>query len=176
MQAYIKYIAYSDRKANASKLKQADYVYILQPNADHQGSKIPFKNFRWIRPYIIEKLLRNNIYLVRKIGTKKTRILHRMRLRQFTPRQPIPDIPTTPREWQADPEVVITHDDLYARAWERDNDEPIFDSDYNNLATPSSPEITIRSEQAADEIRSTPGIIPGNSPQIIPQEDGSYDG
>ena len=48
MQAYIKYKAYYDKKANASKLKQSDYVYILQPKADHQGSKIPFTDFRWI--------------------------------------------------------------------------------------------------------------------------------
>ena len=34
-----------------------------------------------------------------------------MRLRQFTPRQPLSDIPVTQREWQPDPEVVITHDD-----------------------------------------------------------------
>ena len=53
MQAYIKYKAYYDKKANASKLKQSDYVYILQPKADHQGSKIPFTDFRWIGPYII---------------------------------------------------------------------------------------------------------------------------
>ena len=46
MQAYIKYKAYYDQKANASKLKEADYVYILQPKADHQGSKIPFTEFR----------------------------------------------------------------------------------------------------------------------------------
>ena len=46
MQAYIKYKAYYDKKANASKLKEADYVYILQPKADHQGSKIPFTEFR----------------------------------------------------------------------------------------------------------------------------------
>ena len=38
MQAYIKYKAYYDKKANASKLNEADYVYILQPKADHQGS------------------------------------------------------------------------------------------------------------------------------------------
>ena len=44
MQAYIKYKAYYDKKANASKLKEADYVYILQPKADHQGSKIPLQN------------------------------------------------------------------------------------------------------------------------------------
>ena len=64
MQTYIKYKAYYDRKANASRLKQADYVCILQPKADHQRSKIPFTDFRWIGPYIIEKVLPNNNYLV----------------------------------------------------------------------------------------------------------------
>ena len=106
------------KKAIASKLKQSDYVYILQPKADHQGSKIPFTDFRWIGPYIIEKILPNKNYLVRKTGTNKTQILHRMRLRQFTPRQPIPDTPVTPRKCHPDPEVIIKHDDLYARAWE----------------------------------------------------------
>ena len=48
MQAYIKYKAYYDKKTNASKLKQTDYVYILQPKADHQWSKNPFTAFRWI--------------------------------------------------------------------------------------------------------------------------------
>ena len=176
MQAYIKYKASYDRKANASKLKQDDYVFILQPKADHQGSKIPCTDFRWIGPYIIEKVLPNKKHLVRKIGTNRTQILHRMRLRQFTPRQPTSDIPVTQREGQPDPEVVITDDDLYARAWEYEFDEPIFDSDYNNLATPSPPEITIRSEQAADEMRSTPETIPQNSPEIIPQPDTMYDG
>ena len=85
------------KKANASKLKQSDYVYILQPKADHQGSKIFFTDFRWIGPFIIEKVLPNNNYVVRKIGTDETQILHRMRLRQFTTRQPIPDTPAKPR-------------------------------------------------------------------------------
>ena len=176
MQAYLQYKAYYDKKTNASKLKKADYVFILQPKADHQGSKIPFTDFRWIGPYIIEKVLPNKNYLVRKIGTNKTQILHQMRLRQFTPRQPPPDIPVTQREWQPDPEVVIAHDDLYARAWECEYDEPIFDSHHNILAASNPPEITVRSEQTADEMRNTPGIIPGNSPEIIPQPDESYDG
>ena len=34
-QTYLKYKAYYDRKANA------DYVFILQPEADHQGAKFP---------------------------------------------------------------------------------------------------------------------------------------
>ena len=64
-----------------------------------------------------------------------------MRLRQFTPRQPPTDIPVTQREWQPDPEVVITHDGLYARVWECEYDEPIFDSEYNNLAPPVHPKL-----------------------------------
>ena len=71
MPCKIKYKAYHDKKANASKLKEADYVYILQPKAEHQGSKFPFTEFCWIGPYIVEKVLPNNNYLVRKIGTDK---------------------------------------------------------------------------------------------------------
>ena len=98
MQAYIKYNAYYDEKTDASKLRQADYVYVLQPKANHQKNKVPFTDFRWIGPYIIEKFSLNNNYLVRKIGTNKTQVLHRMRLRQFTTHQLIPDIQITPRE------------------------------------------------------------------------------
>ena len=159
------------KKANASKLKQSDYVYILQPKADHQGSKIPFTDFRWIGPYVIEKVLHNNNYVIRKIGTNKTEILHRMRLRQFTPRHPIPDTLVTPREWQQDPEVIIKHDDLHARAWECEYDKPIFDSDCDNLVSPNSPEITVRAGEAADETRSTPETIQEDSSNILPHAD-----
>ena len=126
MQAYFKHNAYYDKKANASKLKEADYVYVLQPKADHQGSKIPFTEFRWTGPYIIEKVLPNYNYLVRKIGTNKTQVLHRMRMRQFIPRQAPADIPVKPQEYKSDPEVSLNHDDLYATAWEYVYEQPIF--------------------------------------------------
>ena len=168
MQAYINYKAYYDKKGNASKLKQSDYVYILQPKADHQGSKIPFTDFRWIAPYIFEKVLPNNNYVVHKIGTINTQILHRMRLRQFTLHQPIPDTQVTPREWQPDPEVIIKHFDFYARPWECEYDKRIFDNDRDNLVSPNSPEVTVRSGDAADETRSTPGTIQADSSNILP--------
>ena len=176
MQAHIKNKTYYDKKANASKLKQSDYVYILQPIADHRGSKIPFTDFRWIGPYIIEKALPNNKFLVRKIGTKKMQILHQMRPRQFTPRQPIPDTAVSPREWQPDPEVIIKHDDLYARAWEREYDKPIFESDCDEMVIPNSPEILVRPEEAADETKSTPGTIQKDSSEILPHTDDIDDG
>ena len=74
-------------------------------------------DFRWTAPYIIEKVLPNNNYLVRKNTINKTQVLHRMRMRQFTPRQHPADMRTVPQEWKLDSEVSIKHDDLYARAW-----------------------------------------------------------
>ena len=63
MQSYIKYKKYYDKKAKASPLKEKDYCFILQPKADHQGSKIPFRDFRWIGPYLVEKFYRTIIPL-----------------------------------------------------------------------------------------------------------------
>ena len=152
MQAYIKYKAYYDKKANASKLKEADYVYILQPKADHQGSKIPFTEFRWVGPYIVEKALPNNNYLIRKIGTNKTQLLHRMRMRQFTPRQPPADITVKPQEYKSDPEVILYHDDLYARAWEYDFEQPIFETENDNAVPPNQSEIPGQTDFSTEEM------------------------
>ena len=175
MQAYIKYKAYYDKKANASKLKEADYVYILQPKACHQGSKIPFTEFRWVDPYNIEKVLPNNNYLVLKIGTNKTQVLHRMRMRQFTPRQPPADITVRPQEYKSDPEVRLNHDDLYARAWECDYEQPIFDTGNDNEAPPNQREIPIQPEFSTEEMRSTPGHPHMCSPDIFPNTDEADD-
>ena len=175
MQAYIKYKAYYDKKANASKLKEADYVYILQPKADHQRSKIPFTEFRWMGPYIVEKVLPNNNYLVRKIGTDKTQVLHRMGMRQFTPRQPPADIRVNPHEYKPDPEVSINHDDLYARAWEHHYEQPIFDAENDNSVPPNQPEIPIQSDLSTGKMRNTRGTTHECPPEISPPIDETRD-
>ena len=171
MQAYIKYKAYYGKKTNASKLKEADYVYILHPKADQQGSKIPFTEFRWIGPYIIEKVLTNNKNLVRKIGTNKMQVLHRMRLRQFTPRQPPADTTVKPKEYKPDPEVSLHHDDLYASAWEYDFDQPIFDAKNDKAAAPNLQEIPLQSDYSTGEMTNTPGYPHVCSPEIFPCKD-----
>ena len=175
MQAYIKYKAYYDKKANASKLKEADYVYILQPKADHQGSKIPFTEFRWMGPYFVEKVLPNNNYLVRKIGTNKTQLLHRLRMRQFTPRQPPADITLKPHEYKSDPEVSLNHDDLYARAWEYDFEQPIFDAENHNAMPPNQREIPVQSDFSTEEMSNTQGTTHECSPEIFPPIDETRD-
>ena len=175
MQAYIKYKAYYDKKANASKLKEADYVYILQPKADHQGSKIPFTEFRWMGPYIVEKALPNNNYLVRKIGTDKTQVLHRMRMRQFTPHQLPTDIRVNPHEYKPDPEVSINHDDLYARAWEYHYEQPIFDAQNDNSVSANQPEAPIQTDLSRGKMRNTRGTTHECPPEISPLIDETSD-
>ena len=117
MQSYIKYKRYYDKKAKASPSKEKNYCFILQPKADHQGSKIPFRDFRSIGPYLVEKVLPNNNYIVRKLNTNKTQTLHRIRLRKYNPEKP-PEDNYQEAKWQIDDSIVVPQDDLYTIAWE----------------------------------------------------------
>ena len=127
------------QKSNASKLKEEDYVYVLQGKTDHQKSENLFTEFRWIGPYIVGKFLPNNNYLLRKNDTNKMQVLHRMQMRQYMPRLSLPDIRITPQERKLDPEVSLKHDGLYARAWECEYEKPIFDADKIECTPHNSP-------------------------------------
>ena len=89
----------------------------MQPIADHQGSKIPFRDFCWVGPFIIQKILPNENYTVRPLNTNKTQILHRLRLKKFVPNQPLADNFREER-LQQDEEIVIPQDDFYTKTWE----------------------------------------------------------
>ena len=117
MQSYLKYKPYYDRKAKASPLETTDYCYILNPKADSQATKILFREFRWQGPYKVEKVLPNNNYIVRRLGTNKTQLLHRIRLRKFIPQAPLADIFVRESDWQKDDQLPVAHDDLYAQSW-----------------------------------------------------------
>ena len=164
------------KEVNASELKEQQYVYVLQPKGGHQGSKIPFTEFRWIGPYIVEKASPNNNYLVRKLGTNKTQVLHRMRLRLFMSRQPLPDVQTLSQECKPDPEVIIKHDDLYARAWESDHETPIFDNGQHEPDSDNSPEIAMRHELPYEETCTIPGTMQEDSPESFFHTDEVGDG
>ena len=129
MQSYLKYKAYYDRKAKAAPLTTTDYCYILNPKADTQTTKIPFREFRWIGPYKVEKVLPNNNYIVRRLGTNKTQLLHRIRLRKFTPSAPLADNFVRETDWQKDDNIIVTHDDLYAHTWDTNFGTDPFDTE-----------------------------------------------
>ena len=74
----------------------------------------------------------NEHYIVRRINTNETQILHRIRLKKFVPNQPLEDNFREQR-LQPDEEIVIPRDDLYTITWETNfgeqlvtrGDEPI---------------------------------------------------
>ena len=165
MQAFINYKAYYDKKAKASKLKEQQQMYVPQRKADHQRSRTLFTDFRWIGPYIVEKTLPNNTYLVPKLGTNKTQVLRRMKLRLFTPRQPIPEVQTTSQERKPDPEV-IKHNDPYARARESEFEKPIFDLDRHKPNNHNSSKTTKRHDLANYVTSIIPGTIREGSPEL----------
>ena len=114
-------------------------------------------------------MLPNNKYLVRKISTNKTQVIHRMRMCQLTPREPPADIRILTQEWKPDPEVSLKHDDLYARAWECEYEQPIFDTQNNTALPPNSPDVPVQSDLLPEEMRNTPRTAHECFPGFLPQ-------
>ena len=155
MQSYLKYKDYYDRKAKAAPLKEKDYCFVLQPKADSQASKIPFKEYRWIGPFVIQKVLSNDNYIVRRLNTNKTQILHRIRLKKFVPNAPLED-KYDGEKLQPDNEIVIPQDDLYTISWEVDFEYDLFEprkENWTDVATrrPMDAESTNTDNDVTDE-------------------------
>ena len=126
MQFYIKYKRFEGKKARASPLKEKDSCFILQPKADQQGSKIAFRDFHWIGPYVVEKVLPNNNYIVRKLKRNITQILHGIRLRKYKSAKP-PEDNYQEAQWQINDKFIVPQDDLYTLAWEAEFGGQLFD-------------------------------------------------
>ena len=126
MQSYLRYKEYYDRKAKAAPLQENDFCFVLQPKADTQGSKIPFRDFRRTGPFVVQKVLPNNNYIVSCLKTNKTQILHRIRLKKFIPNTPLED-KYSKEKLQPDDEIIIPQDDLYTISWEADFDYQVFE-------------------------------------------------
>ena len=155
MQSYLKYKESYDRKAKAAPLQQNDYCFILQPIADHQGSKIPFREYRWTGPYIVEKVLPNENYIVRKLNSNKTQILHRIRLRKYEPNIVLQDV-RPEGNLHPEYEIIIPQDDLYVTTWETSFGEFPNSTEANTIPTCRKPLDTsndsVNEARAPDEI------------------------
>ena len=69
------------------------------------------------------------------------------------------DVQITPQAWKHDPGVIIKHDDLYARAWEREYERPIFDNNHDIAVKTISPKFVIQYDGADNEISTIRGTI-----------------
>ena len=70
----------------------------------------------------------------------------------------------------------MKRDDLYARAWESEDETPIFASGRHEPDNDNPPEITVRHDLPNDETCTNPGTIREFFPEFFPQTDRSYDG
>ena len=107
-----------NRKASAAPLKVNDYCYILNPKADNQPTKFAFQDCIWTGPYIVIKVLSNNDYTIRKLGTRYTQTLHRIRIRPYVPDQRMPDVTVRSNENMPDPDVKVSHNEWNAVSYE----------------------------------------------------------
>ena len=89
MQSYLKYKEYYDRKAKAATLQEEDNCFVFQPEADSEGSKIPFRDYNGMGPFIVQNILPNKSYIMRGLNTNKTQVSHRIRFKQFVPNAPL---------------------------------------------------------------------------------------
>ena len=115
-QSNIKYKRYYDRKPDATPLKVNEYCYILNPKADNQSTKFSFNECIWTGPYVIVKVLSNNNYTIRRLGTRYTQTLHRILLCTYKPDQCLPDVTVKQTDYLYNPEVLVQHNECYAKA------------------------------------------------------------
>ena len=66
------------------------------------------------------KAFSNNNYTIRKLGTRYTQTLHRIRIRPYVPEQHLPDVTVRANDYLPDPDVKISHNEWYAVSWEMD--------------------------------------------------------
>ena len=117
-------------------------------------------------------MLPNINYLVRKIRTSKTQVLHRFRLRQFTLHQPIPEIQITPTTIvESRPRSFFKHDVFYAIAWDCEYEKSSFESDYEKRL--QTPHYDLKEKLMT---WTPPGTMQERSPEFLPQIDRSCDG
>ena len=175
MQSYLKYKAYYDRKAKAAPLTTEDYCFILNPKADTQATKIPFREFRWVGPYNVEKVLPNINYIVRRLGTNNTQLLHRIRLRIYIPQAPLADNFVRETDWQKE-DTLVAQDDLYAHSWDTNFGSSPFDSEHETIdqqediveyEPASQPEIY---RPPSPEISQNSGGTPAEQPAVTDKE------
>ena len=97
----------------------------------------------------------NENYIVRKLNSNKTQILHCIRLRKYTSNTDIRDI-RPEGNLQADDEIVIRQDDLYIISWETEFDDFPPNSEFKNASDDPSKNSDPRDAIITDlDLRST---------------------
>ena len=116
IQSYVRNKNSYAKKAGASSLQKKIFFYIPLHKMDHQGSKVPFLDFRWIGTFVIEKVLPNNNCVVRQINTNETQFLPRYSLRICNSDETLDDSTHHNKKLEREENIVVPQDHLYTIA------------------------------------------------------------
>ena len=133
MQSYLKSKKHYDRKAKAAPLRE-NFLLILQPKADSQGSKIPLRDYKWIGFFVIQNVLPNDKYIVRSLNnnkTKSSKSSQQISSKKFVANAPLEDEYRGEKQ-QPDDEIVKLQDDLYTISWKVDLHYELFEPRTDN--------------------------------------------
>ena len=174
MQAYISHKAYYDKYSISSKLKEANYVYILKPKQIIKGMKHVLRNFSGFNLTFLKRCHRKTIILYTKVSPTRRKCFIACEWVNSDTQQRLLDIRITPRLWKPNPEVSLIHDEFYARAWVCEYEKPFFDTKNDNATPPNSTETALQSYLTTEETWNTPGTAREGSREIFCDATDTY--
>ena len=113
------------QKSKSLTIARKRLLLLMQPKTDHQGLNILFLEFKWFGRYVVKKGFLNENYLVRKLKTNKTQVLHRIRFCKYTNDTPLEDSYIN-EQFGTDNSTDISQDDLNSIIWKAKSNHWIF--------------------------------------------------
>ena len=104
-----------------------------------------------MRPYVVIKVLSNKNYTIRKIDTRYTQTLHRIRIRLYVREHRIPDVSVQSNEYLPDLDVKVSHNEWYAVSWEMEFGNEIDEHETSGSAGTNEQTVTQKATNMGNE-------------------------
>ncbi len=72
-----------------------DFCFLLHPKLTKQNDTLAIEEFRWVGLFIVVKVLTHSNYLIRRVNTTLTQVVHTIRSRKYFPATKPVDISVT---------------------------------------------------------------------------------
>ena len=104
-------------KQKQLRLKQQITAIFSIQKLIHKQRKYHFENSNGVDHIKSKKCSLTIVTLYGDLARKKTQLLHRIRLRKFTPQASLADVFVREADCEKDDQMPIANDDLYAQSW-----------------------------------------------------------
>ena len=175
--SFNQYRDYYDKRAKAFPLKVQEYCMLLNPQISNQHEKVGKLECKWTGIYRIEKVLTRSNYLIRRVNTNFTQIVHRVRLKPFKPQYKVEDIEVIDdKKYYEDPLIpdILKEPQLFDSQIEQIVYRPIDNRSTPSVRTAIKTQLPKTSETSLQQRPKTPTNTSENILQITPQSQRSH--